>query len=58
MLDKIYCIRYVKLPPQQIALNVPFEVVLSITDDVGTALPGLDPLQRTSIQLIFGLRTC
>lgn len=47
-LDKIYCIRYVKLPPAQISLNVPFEVVVSIADDVGTGLPGVDPLERMS----------
>lgn len=46
-LDKIHCIRFVKFPPQQVALNQPFDVVLSITDDVGTPLPGLDALTRS-----------
>lgn len=44
--DKIYCIRFVKLPPSQIAVDRPFDIVLSIADDVGTPLPAVDKLCR------------
>lgn len=38
-IDRILCIRMLRLPPQQIALNVPFDIMVSITDDVGTQIP-------------------
>lgn len=37
-LDRIYCIRFVKLPPATIHLGHPFEIAVAITDDVGTPL--------------------
>ena len=49
-IDKIYCIRFIKLPPATIRLAVAFEIALSITDDVGTALPGYGQILRASYQ--------
>jgi hypothetical protein len=45
-LDKIHCIRFIKLPPSAVHLNVPFELALSITDDVGSPLPDYGALGR------------
>jgi hypothetical protein len=47
-IDKLYCIRIIKLPPATIRLGTAFEIALSITDDVGTALPGYGQIPRAS----------
>lgn len=51
-IDKFYCIRFIRLPPATVQLNVPFELALSLTDDVGSPGPGFGQMNRKCTQSI------
>lgn len=38
-INKTYKIRFVKLPPAAIVFGKPFEIIFSLTDDLGLELP-------------------
>ncbi|KAK9893473.1 hypothetical protein P389DRAFT_112031 [Cystobasidium minutum MCA 4210] len=39
-INKTYTLRFVKLPPATIVLGKPFDIIFSLTDDLGLEIPG------------------
>jgi hypothetical protein len=44
-INKTYTLRLVKLPPAAIALGKPFDIIFSLTDDLGLEVPSFPAIR-------------
>lgn len=47
-INKTYTLRFVKLPPAAIALGKPFDIIFSLTDDLGLEVPSFPDIRGYS----------
>jgi hypothetical protein len=50
-INKTYTLRFVKLPPATIVLGKPFDIIFSLTDDLGLEVPAFPDIKGKSIYI-------
>lgn len=52
-INKTYTLRFVKLPPATIVLGKPFDIIFSLTDDLGLEIPGYPDTEGEGGQILW-----
>lgn len=45
IINKTYTLRFIKLPPATIILGKPFDIIFSLTDDLGLEVPYFEDIE-------------